>query len=198
MNPKTGEIYGLAVAPTFNLNNPEEIIGISQKYKKTHDEKAPDYTSSVWTNYAITLAYDPGSTFKPIFASAAMNEAGLESCVVRVHGKTELNTPEYEEILKKDYPDVAIVVRDSMAVSLLNVARDLKIDIPNQMQIIGFQNTKYAELSRPSLTCINTPIYELGEIAMDLLTELMEDSLPEDKSINQLIDFNVVWRNTTK
>ena len=75
MNPKTGEIYGLAVAPTFNLNNPEEIIGISQKYKKTHDEKAPDYVSSVWTNYAITLAYDPGSTFKPIFASAAMNEA---------------------------------------------------------------------------------------------------------------------------
>ena len=128
----------------------------------------------------------------------AMNEAGLEPCIVRVHGKTELNTSEYEEILKKDYPDVAIVVRDSMAVSLLNVARDLKIDIPNEMQIIGFQNTKYAELSRPSLTCINTPIYELGEIAMDLLTELMEDSLPEDKSINQHIDFNVVWRNTTK
>ena len=33
---------------------------------------------------------------------------------------------------------------------------------------------------------------------MDLLTELMEESLPEDKSINQLIDFNVIWRNSTK
>lgn len=75
MNPKTGEIYGLAVAPTYNLNNPMEIVGVSQKYKKTHDEKSPEYASSVWTNFAISLAYDPGSTFKPIFASAAMNEA---------------------------------------------------------------------------------------------------------------------------
>ncbi len=75
MNPKTGEIYGLAVVPTFNLNNPTEVVSVSQKYKKNHDEKSPDYASAVWTNFAISLAYDPGSTFKPIFASAAMNEA---------------------------------------------------------------------------------------------------------------------------
>ncbi len=75
MNPKTGEIYGLAVAPTYNLNNPMEVVGVSQKYKRTHDEKSPEYASSVWTNFAISLAYDPGSTFKPIFAAAAMNEA---------------------------------------------------------------------------------------------------------------------------
>lgn len=128
----------------------------------------------------------------------AMEEAGLEPCVIQAPGKTELNSTTYHQILEKDYPDVAIVVRDSMAVSLLNVARNLKISIPDQMQIIGFQNTKYADLSRPTLTCINTPIYELGEAAMDLLTELMEERLPEGKSINQLIDFDVVWRESTK
>lgn len=128
----------------------------------------------------------------------AMEEAGLEPYVLKVPGKTELNQPEYREHLEKDHPDVAIVVRDSMAVSLINVARILHIEIPQQMQVIGFQNTKYAELSRPTLTCINTPIYELGEAAMDLLTELMEDRLPEGKSINQLIDFDVIWRDSTK
>lgn len=128
----------------------------------------------------------------------AMEEAGLEPYVLKVPGKTELNQPEYREHLEKDHPDVAIVVRDSMAVSLINVARILHIEIPQQMQVIGFQNTKYAELSRPTLTCINTPIYELGEAAMDLLTELMEDRLPEGKSINQLIDFDIIWRDSTK
>ena len=33
---------------------------------------------------------------------------------------------------------------------------------------------------------------------MDLLTELMEDRLPEGKSINQLIDFDIIWRDSTK
>lgn len=128
----------------------------------------------------------------------AMKEAGLEPYVLQVSGKTDLNEVSYQEILEKEHPDVAIVVRDSMAVSLINVARLLHIHIPNEMQVIGFQNTKYAELSRPHLTCINTPIYELGEAAMDLLTNLMEDELEEDASIHEYIDFNVVWRDSTK
>lgn len=128
----------------------------------------------------------------------AMKEAGLSPYVLQVHGKTELNQPEYRKVLENEHPDVAIVVRDSMAVSLINVARILKINIPEEMQVIGFQNTKYAELSRPTLTCINAPIYELGEAAMDLLTELMEERLPDDKSINQLIDFEIIWRDSTK
>lgn len=127
----------------------------------------------------------------------AMKEAGLEPYVLSVSGKTRYNEPEFEKVLKDDYPEVAIVVRDSMAVSFLNVARSLDIEVPGDLQIIGFQNTRYAVLSRPKLTCIDTPIYELGEKAMDLLTELMEE---EDKveNIHQLIDYSIVWRDSTK
>ena len=34
MNPKTGEIYGMVIMPTFNLNNNVEILGMSQKYQE--------------------------------------------------------------------------------------------------------------------------------------------------------------------
>ncbi len=128
----------------------------------------------------------------------AMEEEGLSPYVVKVSGKIELNQPAYEEELRKGYPDVAIVVRDSMAVSLINVARKLKIQVPDEMQVIGFQNTKYAELSRPTLTCINTPVYEIGESAMDLLTDLMEERVSEEEPIKKLIDFDIVWRDSTK
>ena len=94
---------------------------------------------------------------------------------------------------------MAIVVRDSLAVSFINIARTLGIRIPDQLQVIGFQNTRYAVLSRPKLTCINTPIYELGEAAMNLLTNLMEEKMGEDvENLQQLIDYNIVWRETTK
>ena len=114
----------------------------------------------------------------------AMVEAGLTPRVINVSGKTYLNEVKYQEILQEEHPDVAIVVRDSMAVSFINVARQLHISIPDDLQVIGFQNTKYAELSRPSLTCINTPIYEIGEVAMDLLTDLMHQDEIEDEYYN--------------
>ena len=154
--------------------------------------------TAVMSMSLLTACGAPKVEDLPVSTEAAAEEANIEPCIIRVPGKTELNTVAFKDILEKDHPEVAIVVRDSMAVSLLNVARNLKISIPDEMQIIGFQNTKYAELSRPTLTCINTPIYELGEAAMDLLTELMEERLPEDKSIQQHIDFDIVWRDTTK
>lgn len=130
----------------------------------------------------------------------AMVEAGLTPDVKHVPGKIELHEKVYEDLLKDGHPDVVIVVRDSMAVSFINVARLLHIDIPNEMQVIGFQNTKYAELSRPALTCINTPIFDLGEQAMDLLTKLMETDNSEELPFktNTFTDYNVVWRKSTK
>jgi LacI family transcriptional regulator len=128
----------------------------------------------------------------------AMEEAGLQSYVLQVSGKTELNEPAYEEALKNDHPDVAIVVRDSMAVSFINVARLQHIHIPDEMQVIGFQNTRYSELSRPKLTCINTPIYEIGEKSMDLLTKLMEQTLEEGEDLHENIPYEVIWRDSTK
>ena len=63
----------------------------------------------------------------------------------------------------------------------------------------GFQNTRYASLSRPKLTCVNIPIYEIGEQAMDLLTNLMEEKVGEGvEELQKVIDYNIVWRQTTK
>ena len=129
----------------------------------------------------------------------AMKEANLEPRIIEVSGLTERNEISFKELLQKEHPDVAIVVRDSMAVSFINVARLLHIHIPEELQVIGFQNTRYAELARPKLTSVNTPIYEMGEKAMDLLTSLMECEEDEEvKDIKQFIEYNVIERDSIK
>ncbi len=131
----------------------------------------------------------------------AMEEAGLEVCVKHVPGDPEKNASIFKDILTEDVPEVAIVVRDSIAVSLINVAKSLSISIPDSMQVIGCQNARYAELARPSLTCINTPIFDLGEVAMDLLKELIDASQSEEE-VNvdgkRIVDYNIIWRGSTK
>lgn len=114
----------------------------------------------------------------------AMKEANLQTKVIRSSGDIKLNEIQFKELLEKDIPEVALSVRDSMAVSFMNVANKLGIKIPDQMQVIGFQNTRYAELSNPKLTCVETPIYEIGNVAMEKLTELMkevENAKPGDR-----------------
>jgi stage V sporulation protein D (sporulation-specific penicillin-binding protein) len=53
---KTGEILALANRPTFDPNN------------------YADYDQGTWRNFAISDAYEPGSTFKPVIAAGAMEE----------------------------------------------------------------------------------------------------------------------------
>ena len=76
MNPQTGEILGMATYPSYNLNEPyeaytDELKVIWDTQNQTEKTKS---LQQVWRNRAITDAYEPGSTFKTITASAALEE----------------------------------------------------------------------------------------------------------------------------
>lgn len=76
MNPNTGEILAIAAYPTYNPNQYNDIsdqIGGETWDKLTNEEKGK-YLNEVWKNYNIHNTYEPGSTFKPIFVAAALEE----------------------------------------------------------------------------------------------------------------------------
>lgn len=126
----------------------------------------------------------------------AMQESNLEPDVIYSSGDITKNEIFFSNELQKRVPDVALVVRDSMAISLMNVANKRGINVPEKLQVIGFQNTRYALLSNPKLTCVAIPIYEMGNRAMSYLTELMRNE--ESKGQKILLPHSIVWRDSTK
>ncbi|HPT89763.1 MAG TPA: substrate-binding domain-containing protein, partial [Bacilli bacterium] len=93
----------------------------------------------------------------------------------------------------------AMLVRDSMAISFMNSAIRKGIKVPDQLQVIGFQNTRYALLANPKLTCVEIPIYEIGNQAMEVLTKLMKEGLTVDSdNPHLLVDYKIIWRETTR
>lgn len=80
MDVKTGEIYGMAVENSFDLNSPYEITdeaGLKELEKLSGQEKTErenELLARQWRNKAISDSYYPGSVFKIITASAALEE----------------------------------------------------------------------------------------------------------------------------
>lgn len=104
----------------------------------------------------------------------AMQDAGLEPLVFRTSGDVAINKLHFQEFLKNNKVDAAIAVRDSIAISFMNEAIKSGLSIPDNIAVIGLQNTKYAILSRPNLTCVDTPVYDIGAVSMRLLTKFMK------------------------
>ncbi len=80
MNAKTGGIYGMATYPSFDLNNPYKIADEAEAARiaqLTGDEAKTakaEAREAQWKNKCITEIYEPGSVFKVITSSAAIEE----------------------------------------------------------------------------------------------------------------------------
>ena len=126
----------------------------------------------------------------------AMTEAGLEPLVFRTSGDVSINKYHFAEFIKNRHIDAVIAVRDSIAVSFMNIAINAGYKVPDDIEVIGLQNTKYAVLSRPNLTCVDTPVYDIGAVSMRLLTKYMQQEEVTESKI--VLPYNVVKRGTTK
>ncbi len=76
MNPKTGDILAMATYPGYDLNDPytintEELKSI---WSSLSQEDKSKNLQAMWRNKAISDTYEPGSVFKIVTASAAIQE----------------------------------------------------------------------------------------------------------------------------
>lgn len=73
MNPNNGEIYACVNVPEFNLNDPF-TLNTGQDTASLSDEEKQDLLNQMWRNRSINDTYEPGSIFKVVTASAALEE----------------------------------------------------------------------------------------------------------------------------
>ena len=125
----------------------------------------------------------------------AMTEAGLEPKILRTSGDVSINRLHFEEFIKNNNVDGVLAVRDSIAISFMNVAIAHNKKVPEDLGIVGLQNTKYAILSRPNLTCVDTPVYDIGAVSMRLLTKYMKQEEVKDNKI--LLPYRIIERGST-
>ncbi len=168
MNPQNGDILAMATYPSYNLNQPYEPYTeeLKQNWEQMEQAEKTKSLQAVWRNKAIADTYEPGSVFKLITASAALEEGitdtdnkgefsctgGIEVAGVRIkcwryyrpHGAESLR-----EALMNSCNPVFIGLGQKMGVSkyysylnkfkLLNTT---KIDLPGEANSIFLAENK--------------------------------------------------------
>ncbi len=74
MNPNNGDILGMQAFPNFNSNHPRDIAAKQSLTKKLSEDELLQEYFKLWNNPCISNMYEPGSVFKLITLSAALEE----------------------------------------------------------------------------------------------------------------------------
>ncbi|WP_449537275.1 catabolite control protein A [Ferdinandcohnia sp. Marseille-Q9671] len=95
-----------------------------------------------------------------------------------------------------DKPTAVFVGTDEMALGVIHSAQDLGYSIPNDIEVIGFDNTRLALMVRPQLTTVVQPMYDIGAVAMRLLTKYMNKENVDQEIV--VLPHRIEYRQSTK
>lgn len=81
MDPRNGDILAMATYPFYDLNHPYEISNpeLKEVWELLDQKQKSESLQGMWRNKAIADTYEPGSTFKLVTASSALEEGIAET-----------------------------------------------------------------------------------------------------------------------
>jgi LacI family transcriptional regulator len=99
-------------------------------------------------------------------------------------------------LLRLPEPPTAIfAANDLSALSTLEVAAELGVDVPGRLSVMGFDNIPESAMGHPPLTTVQQPIRQMGQNAVELLVALIEG---EDVGTTQVVlETTLVLRRST-
>ncbi|WP_209121050.1 LacI family DNA-binding transcriptional regulator [Alkalihalobacillus sp. BA299] len=72
-------------------------------------------------------------------------------------------------------PTAVFAANDEMAFGAINAIKSKKLRVPDDISVIGFDDIKFSSIFEPTLTTVAQPAFEIGNIAMELLINLMNN-----------------------
>ncbi len=144
MNPKSGAVLAMANNEQYNPNTPRDLTGYltQSEIDSMSEEQKAERLNRIWRNFCVSDAYEPGSVFKPVTVSSALECGALSGsekfvcdgyeAVSGVHIKCSNNEGHGEETLLD-------VIRNSCNDGLMQIGAKLGVgEFSRYQKMFGF------------------------------------------------------------
>jgi len=81
-----------------------------------------------------------------------------------------------------------------MTLGALNALKGLRIRVPEDIGLIGFDDHDWADIFTPPITVVSQPTYELGEAAASLLERMMQNEDEIREPVHQVLEAKLIRR----
>lgn len=128
----------------------------------------------------------------------ALKKAGIsydERLVVECNNSYEEGKEAVRTLQEVD-PTAYFVSNDEMSIGVIHEVEAFGKKIPDDVEIITYENSKLARMSRPMLTAVALPLYDIGAVSMRLLTKYMNNEEIEEKQV--VLPYRIEERQSTK
>lgn len=130
---------------------------------------------------------------------ADKNELDYEHVIRIKHGNSIEGAEESkEEVMKlinsKERPTAIFACNDLMAVGVMSACNDLGLKIPEDMSIIGFDNTLLSKISHPKLTTVDLKMEEVGRKAAEKMLDVIDNK--ESRRVKVVLNTSLIVRDS--
>ena len=94
-------------------------------------------------------------------------------------------------------PDAIVTAGDRLTTAALTAIKNLQLKVPDDIAVVGFSNTNIPELISPTLTTIRLPAFEMGQVATELLIQMIESKKPVTEFETRVLQTEFIVRNSS-
>lgn len=92
--------------------------------------------------------------------------------------------------------DAVFGVSDDIAIGAINALRDAGLNVPNDIDVVGFNNTYLASVCYPKLTTVAQPLYDMGSVATRMLIKKINKESLENELF--VLPYEIIERESCK
>lgn len=129
----------------------------------------------------------------------ALEDAGIEvnNDLISFGGlKAQDGYEAADKILGKSKFDAVFCASDDVAMGVINALREKNIGVPQDVDVIGFDNTYSSAIFYPKLTTVSQPTYDMGSVGMRMLIKIINKQKVETE--HYVLDHTIVKRDSCK